>query len=321
MQDVFLNGRMVPRDDARVSAFDAGITHGVGLFETLSATLVDDEPSVARLYDHLDRLTTSAKVLGLSTDLRPNPLAEAVLNAVRSRGLDRQRVRLTITGGDLNMLARSDASGHDPTILIDCQPATDYPPEMFEKGVAVALADTRANPLNPFEGHKTLNYWWRLTELRKAAARGAAEALVFSVTNHAVGGCVSNVFCVRDGDLLTPIARGEEVEGAIPSPVLPGVTRKAIFDLAHDLGIVANTRMLSLDDLTTADELFLTNSSWGILPVVNVEGQPIGAHESAPTQDSAQDEDRPQAQPGEMTRRLREALASASPLPRAAPDT
>lgn len=300
MPEVFLNGSMLDRDQARISAFDAGLTHGVGLFETMSAKLIEGEPEIARLHDHLERLITSAKQLGLSTDLRANPLADAVRRAVMERGLPEQRVRLTITGGDLNLLAHADRAGHDPTILIDCQPATQYPAEMFAQGVGVTLADTRANPLNPFEGHKTLNYWWRLAELQKAAARGAAEALVFSVTNHAVGGCVSNVFCVKGGRLLTPIARGEEVEGAIPSPVLPGVTRRAVLECAHELEIVSDTRMLSLDDISSADEVFLTNSSWGVLPVVSIEGQAIGV----------ETEGLDPKGPGEVTKRLREALAA-----------
>lgn len=293
MPEVFLNGSFVDRADARISAFDAGFTHGVGLFETMSASLDNGEPTIARLGDHLERLATSAKSLGLTESLRTNALGEALLAAVRTRALPRQRVRLTLTGGDLNLLASADAGAHDPTILVDCQPATEYPPEMYDKGVPIVFADARANPLNPHEGHKTLSYWWRLTELRRAAARGASEALVFSVTNHAVGGCVSNVFAVREGKLLTPIARGEEVEGALPSPVLPGVTRRAVLESAHEMGLLADTRMLSAEDIMTADEVFLTNSSWGVLPVVGVEGHPIGP-----------------GTPGELTRRLRETLAT-----------
>ncbi|MEO0511483.1 MAG: aminotransferase class IV [Planctomycetota bacterium] len=303
MEQVFVNGTFVARGEAKVSAFDAGLTHGIGLFETMSARRGPDGPEVSRLGDHLERLTTSAAQLSLSADLNQRALAEAIHRTAATaldtdRSPDRLRLRLTVTGGDLNMLtaarpttpAQSQPNFH-PTIILDVQPATSYPDEMFEKGVRVAAADTRANPLNSFEGHKTLNYWWRLRELQVAAGRGAAEALVFSVTNHAVGGCVSNVFAVRDGTLLSPIARGEEPDGGLPSPVLPGVTRKAVFDAADAACLTADTRMLSFEDLATADELFLTNSSWGILPVVGIENRTISS-----------------GIPGEITRSLLETL-------------
>ncbi|MCA9288253.1 MAG: aminotransferase class IV, partial [Phycisphaerales bacterium] len=188
-------------------------------------------------------------------------------------------------------------SGQDPTVLIDVQPATAYPQEMFERGVGVAIADAKANPFNPFEGHKTLDYWWRLRSLQEAAMKRTSEALVFTVTNHLAGGCVSNAFVVKDGALLTPIARGEEDDVAaadsgrgavLPSPVLPGVTRAEVLALAEGAGLRVERRMLSVSDVLGADEVFLTNSSWGVLPVVRVEAATIG-----------------DGQPGEATRMLR----------------
>jgi branched-chain amino acid aminotransferase len=283
MPTVFLNGKFLDRDDARISAFDAGFQHAVGLFETMTARLEGGEAEVFRLEAHLDRLIGSARDLGLSDSLKKHALAEAVCATVEQAGLGRSRVRLTITGGDLNLLGRSDAAtkrrsdeGADPTVLIVAQPATTYPPEMFERGVSVVFADARANPLNPFEGHKTLNYWWRLRELQVAASKRAAEAVVLQVSNHLCGGCVSNLFIVRDGSLHTPISRGEEERGAIPSPVLPGVVRGAVLEWAAEQRIGVSRRMLSASDLMDADEVFLTNSSWGILPVVKVEAEAIG---------------------------------------------
>jgi branched-chain amino acid aminotransferase len=184
--------------------------------------------------------------------------------------------------------------------MIVAQPATAYPPEMFERGALAVLGDMRVNPLDPFQGHKTLNYWPRLRELQTAAAKRAGEALVFQVTNYLAGGCVSNAFIVKDGVLMTPIARGEETEvaegepgsdelgseglnasgnarGAVmPSPVLPGVVRRWVMDWALAQGMDVERRMLSIDDVLGADEVFLTNSSWGVLPIVAVEAERIG---------------------------------------------
>jgi branched-subunit amino acid aminotransferase/4-amino-4-deoxychorismate lyase len=298
----FLNGAFVSPDEAAVAALDSGLQHGVGLFETMLGGIGRDaEPRIVGLGDHLERISTSARELRLSDSLRAQPLGDALLETLRRSGLVRARLRLTITGGGINLLPSSQpgpANGAetrsppriDPTILIVAQPATVYPEEMFARGVRVTIADARVNPLMPDEGHKTLNYWWRLRELQQAGAKGAAEALVFQVTNHLAGGCVSNAFIVKaDGGrtrLLTPIARGEadSARGAVlPSPVLPGITRAAILDAAAaDEDLVIERRMTTIDDVLGADEVFLTNSSWGVLPVVQVERETIGAGHAGP---------------------------------------
>lgn len=303
MATVFLSGRFVSQDEARLSAFDAGLQHGVGLFETMLGGMQQgpDGAWVFRLDEHLERLLASARELGLSNQLRSGPLGEAMLRTVEESGLDRARIRLTITGGDLNLLGRKPqgADGHggnavQPTVMIVAQPATEYPPEMFDRGVIATIADLRINPLDPLAGHKTLNYWGRLRELQAAAAKHAGEALVFQVTNHLAGGCVSNAFIVKNGRLLTPIARGEEGAHAepqkrgeeqpdqkpsrgvaLPSPVLPGITRAWLFEWAGKHSIEVHRRMLTIDDVLGADEVLLTNSSWGILPVVRVERETI----------------------------------------------
>ncbi len=304
MTAVFLNGRFYSPGEATVSAFDAGLQHGVGLFETMSGRvgpLSSGEAVIHRLDDHLDRLIESARALGLTESLRKHALADAVCRTVEHAANGaadppgRWRVRLTVTGGDLNLLERriegsapkGGSPGVTPTVMIVAQPATEYPPEMFERGVSAVIADWRVNPLDPLAGHKTLNYWGRLRALTEAARSHAGEAIVFQVSNHLAGGCVSNVFLVKDGRLLTPIARGEEGgergEGGgerrgayLPSPVLPGVTRREIMEHARERGVECERKMLNIDDLLGADEVFLTNSSWGVLPVVRVERSSIG---------------------------------------------
>ena len=277
---VFLGGEFVEQNDARVSAFDAGFQHAVGLFETMHAVLGADGPRIFRLDRHTTRLADSARRLGLSDSLRADALGEAVVETVKRSSLpggSRVRVRLTVTGGDLNLLQSGGTPDHRPTVLIQCQPATAYPEAMFERGIAAMIADLRVNPLDPTQGHKTLNYWARLRELQSAARRGAGEAVVFQVSNHVAGGCVSNLFVVLDGMLHTPIARGEEAEvaagkAALPSPVLPGITRGWVL---AESGLECVRRMLTIDDVLDADEVFLTNSSWGVLPVTRVEKEEV----------------------------------------------
>ena len=283
---VWLNGNMIDQNDACVSVFDAGLQHGVGLFETMLAK----NGRVFRGREHLERLQASAHELRLTESLRIDPLLAAVELTLQRNDMRDARIRLTLTGGDLNLLSRQTDDSEtnakpkttDPTILIHAQPPTAYPDAFFEDGIIVNLADSRLNPLDTFAGHKTLNYWPRLFALQHAAGVGAGESIWFTVSNHLAGGSVSNVFLGKNGCLLTPIARGEEVSDdsstnavTLPSPILPGITRQFVLETAREQSIEIDVSMLTIDDLLEADEVFLTNSSWGILPVVQVEREKI----------------------------------------------
>ena len=276
---VFCNGEWVERSNAQVSAFDAGVQHGVGLFETMLGVTDAEGARIIGLREHAERLATSARELRLSEDLDVESLGDAALEAVRRSGHARARVRLTVTGGDLNLLQARGETNAEPTLLIDAQPATAYPDAMFDKGVLAGIAGSKANPLDPTASHKTLNYWWRLRELQVAAGRGAGEALVFDVTNHLAGGCVSHAIAIKGEVAMTPIVRGEERPGGVPSPVLPGVTRSMALGWLEDAGLEVQRRMITVDDVLDADELVLTNSGFGVLPVVRVEARAIGTGE------------------------------------------
>jgi len=271
---IHLNGQMIPHDQARIHVDDAGLQHAVGLFETLAVR----QGRAFRLQAHLERLAQSAQQLGLARELDLPSLAEAVRQTIAENQLTEARVRLTVTAGEISLLRPRPQSEAVPlTTLVIATPPTAFDPAAFEKGVTALIAPPLANPFDPLAGHKTLAYWSRLRVLRQSAAAGAAEAIVLNVTNHLAGGTVSNLFLVRDGELLTPFARDEEVSGALPAPVLPGVTRAAVIELAAQQNLTVHRRMLSVDDLLSADEVFLTNSNWFILPVTHIEKQPIAS--------------------------------------------
>lgn len=291
MLQAWINGNFVPMADARVPAFDAGMQHGVGLFETMAAR----HGRIFRGLEHMERMRASAGELGLSDGLRAEALVDAAEATLARNGLRHARVRVTLTGGDMNLLARgagAQEARHDPTIIVHVQPPTPYPPALFEDGVGVRVTDAQLNVADPFAGHKTLWYWPRLHALQRAAAAGMHESLWFDVTRALACGSVSNAFLVRGGALVTPPARGEEPAGSpMRSPVLPGITRAAVIALAGEAGIPVRRERIEVDALLSADEAFLTNSSWHLLPVTAVEQRTIGA-----------------GVPGEVTRTLRAAL-------------
>ena len=281
---VWINGQFVEAGDAKVGLFDAGFQHGIGLFETMLAR----GGAVLRLEAHLDRLAESARVLRLFDPLRIEPLAEAVQLSLERNGVKDARIRVSLSAGDMGRpFAGANASGEPqappmPTIAVHVQPPTRYPDELFAKGVAVSIADNRANPHDPFAGHKTSTYWPRIAAVQRAAEVGCAEALWFSVSNHLASGSVSNVFLVKDGMLRTPLARGEEAAGAVRAPVLPGCTRAAVILWAEGTGVAVERAELSIHDVLAADEIFLTNSSWGVMPVVRVERHAVGGGAPGP---------------------------------------
>lgn len=285
---IHLNGQLTPAADAKVSIDDAGIQHAVGLFETFFC----HEGKVFRLDRHLERLKNSARELGLAPTLNTEPLFDAVEQVITANNLKSARLRLTLTAGTLSLLRKGDetAAALRQTVAIVPSQATVFDPAYFERGVTVSVHGPLANPFDPGAGHKTLNYWARLQALRNAATLGASEAIILSITNHLASGCVSNLFLAKNGILLTPIAHGEETEGALTAPVLPGVTREAVLEAAEVRGIPVEKRMLSIDDLLGADEVFLTNGNWKVLPVVKVEQTQIGNGKPGPmTLDLRQD--------------------------------
>lgn len=266
---------MLAPDRATVSIEDAGLQHAVGLFETFQ--VYHGRPF--RLPAHLDRLAGSARDLGLAEAIQTQPLVEAVQQTIDHNKLQRARLRLTVTAGTLSLLRDQEgqpAMAVKRTVSVVPSEPTAYDPAYFDKGVTVRLHGPAASPFDITAGHKTLNYWARLRSLRMAASVGAAEAIWLNVTNHLASGAVSNILLVKGGVLLTPFARGEEVPEALPAPVLPGITRGVVIECAHEAGIDVQRRMLSVDELLEADEVLLTNSGWGVLPVTAVEKKPIG---------------------------------------------
>lgn len=279
---VYLNGEMVDASHARIAIADAACQHAVGLFETMSV----HHGRPFRLDAHLDRLANSARSLGLTRQPDKDGYRQAVRATIAQNQLDRARIRLTVTPGQTSLLRTAEPqspTAASPTILVEPSEPTQYAPAYFEQGIMAVMGPAAANPFDALGGHKTLSYWHRLITLRQAASSGGGEVIWLNTSNHLASGAVSNLFLVKEGRLLTPFARGEEVEGALPAPVLPGVTRAAVIELAESMAIPVTRRMLSVTDLLEADEVFLTNSSWLVLPVTRVELKTIGQGGVGPT--------------------------------------
>lgn len=276
--DIYVNGKWQPAKRAAIRVDDAGLMHGVGLFETMAA----HNGRIFRLDSHLERMANSASELGLARPLDTKRLGEAVTSTLSHNNLSQARIRLTVTAGTRSLLNAEQNTPSKPTVIVTATEPTTYDPAYFDQGITVVLAHPGANPFDPMAGHKTLNYWPRLRSLRQAAAHGAGEAIWLNVSNHLASGAVSNIFLVKNNALLTPFAHGEEVKDALPAPVLPGIVRQAVIEIAAEMDIPVHKQMLSVNDLLEADEVFLTNSSWYLLPVSAVEKKTIGQGGAGP---------------------------------------
>ncbi|RIL08220.1 MAG: branched-chain-amino-acid transaminase [Proteobacteria bacterium] len=266
---VWIDGAIVDAADARIPVLDHGLLYGDGVFEGIRAY----GRAVFRLDDHLTRLATSARAIGL---VLPKPLAEIreiVLGTLRALGRDDAYVRLVATRG-------VGALGVDPTtcpqagLFCLAAEAVIYPPEKLADGLDLVTVSVRRPALDAVDPQvKSLNYLNNALAKQEAKARGADEALLLNAAGTVAEASVANVFAVSGRALATP----PPTDGA-----LAGITRRSVLEVARQQGFAPLERSLSRVDLLGADEVFLTGTGAGVVPVRSLDGQPIGAGEPGP---------------------------------------
>lgn len=269
MEKVFLNDKLVDIDKASISIADGGFLYGAGLFETMRSS----NGVVFRLSDHLDRLFGSAKTLAIPVEncYDRKYISDAIYEVLKANKLTQARLRLTVTSG--TMSAKEQLT---PTLLVTAVKMEPYPDEYYKNGVLIVLCPYRQNPNDPTCGHKTISYFPRMLGLNFAKAKGAAEALWFTIDNRLAEGCISNVFLVKNSKLYTP---------PLETGVLGGVARKTVFELAAKNSVEVIEKDLYIDDCLEADEVFLTNVIMQVLPVSRIEKHPIGDGKVGPVTD------------------------------------
>ncbi len=259
MNKVFLNDGLVDSDKAMVPVTDAGLLYGMGLFETMRAY----NGVVFALDGHLKRLFASAKELSIVNSYKKQFIKDAIEQTLEANNLKEARLRLTLTNGSIS----ADEGEPVSTLLITATEFKPYPAEYYQKGVLVVLCPYKQNGSNPVFGNKTTSYMSRMLGLKFAHQNRAAEALWFTADNKLAEGCISNVFVVKDSALFTP---------ATNTPVLPGIARKTVMELAGESSIRCSEKDLTINDLLDADEVFLTNVIMQVMPVNKVEKHGVG---------------------------------------------
>ncbi|MFI6209723.1 aminotransferase class IV [Streptomyces sp. NPDC051041] len=246
---LWLDGGLRDIESARVSAFDHGLTVGDGIFETVKA--VDGRPFA--LTRHLDRLTRSARGLGLpGPDL--DEIRRACAAVLEANPMPLGRLRITYTGGQGPL--GSDRGDHGPTLLVALGETTRRPDT-----TAVVTVPWTRNERGALTGLKTTSYAENVVALARAHRQGASEALFGNTVGQLCEGTGSNVFVVLDGEIHTP---------PLASGCLAGVTRALTLEWTG-----ARETDLPLDVLRRADEIFLTSTLRDVQAVHRVDDREL----------------------------------------------
>jgi len=265
---------LIDIDNASVSVTDSGLLYGAGLFETMRSR----NGVVFRLQDHMDRLFLSAAALSIALPYDKAYIEQAIHDVLEANQLKDARLRLTLTNGPL----AESQDQRKATLLIAASEFRAYPTDYYKTGVLVILCPFRQNQTDPTCGHKTTSYYPRLLALKLAHQRRATEALWFTTDHRLAEGCVSNIFLVKNSVLYTP---------PVQTPVLPGIARKTVLQIAQEQSLETVEKDLFISDLLEADEVFLTNVVMETMPVISVEKHTVGSGKVGP-----------------LTQRLREAF-------------
>lgn len=253
---MWLNGARVDPDSARISPLDHGFTVGDGVFETLK---VSEGVPFAR-DRHLRRLTSSAAGLGITiADL--DAVGARLDAAAAASPWPLARLRVTITSGiGPAGSARGDSGLTELIVLVEAQPTPAT--------AAVITVPWRRNEHSAIAGLKTTSYAENVVALERAAAAGASEALFANTRGQLCEGTGSNVFVVRAGAVLTP---------PLSSGCLAGITRGLVLEWGAAAGLDVREQDLDLDELESADEVFLTSSTRDVQPVSAIDGRALAA--------------------------------------------
>jgi len=257
---VYVNGEVVEREAATVSAFDRSFLYGDGLFETVRA--YGGVPFL--MAEHIDRLADSASALGIPMPAR-DALAGAAARLIELNGLGDAYLRITLSRGT-HAGALAPDGPMEPALVIEARELRPCPSGLYERGAKVAVSSLTHDSASPVRRHKTTSYIASILAKREAKERGADEAVLLDAAGRVAEGATSNVFCVRGGRLATP---------PLDLNILPGVTRAAVIALGRTAGHAIDEAAFGLAELKYADEVFLTNSLMEVMPVRSVEGREI----------------------------------------------
>jgi len=258
-----MQGAPVDPEHAQISVLDRGFLYGDSVYETMRTA--GGRP-VERTR-HLARLHRSADGIGLSIPWTDDELARVIDETHAATGNAESYVRVIVTRGVGPLMLDPRASTTSSLVVI-VQPLVLPTADDYRTGLRVVIVGTTKTQHGIVDpAIKSGNYLGSILALRQAIAGGGDDAILCNATGEIAEGATSNVFFVAGGELATP---------DLQAGLLAGITREVVCELADELGVPAVARRVQPDELRAADEVFMTSSVRGIMPVTTLDGRTIG---------------------------------------------
>lgn len=251
---VYLNGQFLPLGEAKVSVLDRGFLFGDGVYEVIP--VYGGKPF--RLAEHLERLDNSLAGIRMTSPLTAEQWSELFGRLIS--GDHDQSIYLQITRGAAPKRDHAFPKGIAPTVFAMCTPIAPIPASGAR---AVTVPDIRWDWCHI----KAVTLLANVLLRQQAVDQGCAEAILIR-DGQAIEGAASNLFVVTDGILATP-PKGNRI--------LPGITRDLVVELARANGVPYQERDIAVEELTRAEEVWVTSSTREILPIVELDGRAVAA--------------------------------------------
>jgi branched-chain amino acid aminotransferase len=265
---IWMNGELVPWDDAKVHVLSHGLHYGTGVFEGIRCYETEQGPAVFRLRDHLDRLAKSAELYYLPMPYTPEAIREATHEVIRRNGLSSCYIRpLAFRGyGEMGLFAK----GSPVDVIIAVWPWGAYlGDEGKQQGVRAKVSSWRRISPDSLIPHSKASGQYLNSILAKteSANAGYDEAILLDQRGMVCEGSGENIFVVRDGVICTP---------PHVAAILDGINRKSVIQIARDLGYEVVERDIARAELYLAEEVFLTGTAAELVPVREIDDHDLG---------------------------------------------
>ncbi len=263
-QQIFLNDRLVPAEQAMVSVYDHGLLYGDGVFEGIRVY----NKNVFLLSEHVERLYESARAIRLEIPMTQAQMAEAVEKTCEANSIVDGYVRLVVTrgAGALGLDIRKTAN---PQIIVIAATIKLYSEELYQQGLKIITASTIRNHPGALSPRiKSLNYLNNILAKIEGTDAGCEETLMLNHKGDIAECTGDNIFIVKRGILKTP---------PTDAGILEGITRNCVIQLAEEASVPVQEVTLQRHDVYTADECFLTGTAAEVIAVVEIDGRKIGA--------------------------------------------